>query len=155
MLFDILCRCDISILRDAGYIVERRVTVRYCRAICYTSLLFLMRVRGIRDIPAHRLLVNRSGEPVRISRRWKSKCRRSVTHRYVISWLTRLHFPCLFFSFFFPFIFSYLAQAHRVPRKSRTYTEIGLGVTYDLCFNLGESSRLNTNRKIIEHNKKS
>jgi len=31
-------------------------------------------------------------------------------------------------------------QAHRVPRKSGTFAEIGLGVTYDLCFNFDESS---------------
>lgn len=46
------------------------------------------------------------------------------------------------FSLLFLFIFpSYLAQACRVPRKSQTYAEIELGVTYDLYFNPSESSR--------------
>lgn len=108
------------------------------RAICSNFFFLIHARRDISRAPCRaRLLVNRSAR-ARISRRWKSR------RRLHDAPVCNLVIDSPTFSALFPSCRSFFlssTQAHRVPRKSGTFAEIALGVTYDLCFNLDESSR--------------
>lgn len=119
----------INIWRATVFIVTRRVIVqRASRNLLYFFFLIhdalsraTSRKQECRVSCAHR---SREDEKV------NAAC---ATYRHVISWLTRPHFPRFFHLALFPF---YLAQAHRVPRKPRVYTEIRLGVTCMICVSI-------------------